>query len=627
MGRSAVFAGDKFVRRGQHVVVRAFLVGCLLAAGPAAAEVRFALLIGANAGWSNDRPLRHAESDAERVQQALIEVGGFSPERVQLLKDPDTTELRAQLRRLADRVRSAGDDALVLFYYSGHADAQHLHLRGLPMQWDELTLTLRDLPARVKVGLFDACRSGSVLGTKGGGPVAAFEVKAEEPVTGFALLTSSGADELSQETRTLQGSVFTHHFVSGLKGAADLNHDGAVTLAEAYQYSFERTQADTAATAVPQRPAFRVELKGQGELVLARLTTATAGVVLPKGETRRYVVTDALEWRLIAEGRSAPDGDVTLALKPGDYKVKRVLNETLEVAAISVKGGMVSVSALRFEPQPLSTGFIKGRPLTTDPDEVREYRRSEALRLLDQGETTSARALFDEILKGRPDDVGAQRGKARTLVRDAEAFERVGDYASELDALKGALHVEPTLSEDPDFARWYRRMVELEGSAKREKAIDKSVEKELEDNPRLKKRWGIGMEFIGTKGIIVVEGEVFVIAHKVSVALGLSLIGPGVDLSVKYVPFGWKVSPWVQVGGFFNLSQFWTTGTQYFTVNNMKLSFGDIWSNMGHADIGIQYFGTLGFHIDAGIGIMVYPHPEGYVGVMPWPNISLGWFF
>src|SRR5450432_4425357 len=107
------------------------LLSLLLAAGPAHAEVRFAILVGANAGWTNDRPLRHAESDAERVQSALIEVGGFSAERVVLLRDPDTAELRAQLRRLSDRVRGAGDDAFVVFYYSGHADAEQLHLRGL----------------------------------------------------------------------------------------------------------------------------------------------------------------------------------------------------------------------------------------------------------------------------------------------------------------------------------------------------------------------------------------------------------------------------------------------------------------------------------------------------------------
>ncbi|MBK7862861.1 MAG: caspase family protein [Archangiaceae bacterium] len=612
--------------------MRAVLSRCLpllLLALPAAADVRFAVLIGANAGWTNDRPLRHAESDAERVQQALIEVGGFEAQRVVLLRDPDTAEVRAQLRRLNDRVRAAGDDALVVFYYSGHADARQLHLRGLPITWDEVVGALRDSPARVRLGLFDACRSGSILGTKGGGPVASFEVRAEEPVQGLALLTSSGADELSQETRTLQGSVFTHHFVSGLKGAADGNHDGLVTLNELYQYSFERTEADTAATAVPQRPAFRLELKGQGDLVLARLVSASAGVVLPRGEARRYVITDALEWHLVAEGRSAPGADVKLMLKPGAYKVKRVLDDTLEVAEVSVKGGLTQVSQLRFSPQPLASGFIKGRPETQDPDEVHEYKRGEALRLLDNGEAYAAGVLFDELLRETPGDVGAQRGKARALVRQAEAFERVGDHAAESAALKEALHVEPQLSEDPDFARWYRRMVELESEAGREKVIDQTVQQEISENPRLKKTFGVGLDVFSTKGVLVLEADVALLYKKVFVSLGFAPIAPGLDLSVKYVPLGWKVSPWVQAGAFYNLSKLWSKapgGTV--TANGQKLNYGDIWSTLIHADVGVQYFGSLGFHIDGGLGIMFFPKPNSSEW-MWWffPNLSLGWMF
>jgi hypothetical protein len=44
-------------------------VFAVLAVAPSSAfaEQRYAVLIGANAGWSSDRPLRYAEHDAERV--------------------------------------------------------------------------------------------------------------------------------------------------------------------------------------------------------------------------------------------------------------------------------------------------------------------------------------------------------------------------------------------------------------------------------------------------------------------------------------------------------------------------------------------------------------------------------
>jgi tetratricopeptide (TPR) repeat protein len=608
---------------------RAWLL--LMAIGWAAtssAETRFAVLIGANAGWTNDRPLRHAESDAERMQQVLLEVGGFSSERVLVLRDPETAELRAQLRRLSDRLRAAGDDTMVFFYYSGHADERQLHLRGQPFTWEELLGTLRELPANVRIGLLDACRSGSIV-SKGATSVASFEVKTEEPVQGLALLTSSGADELSQETRTLQGSVFTHHFVSGLRGAADANHDGKVTLNEVYQYSFSRTEADTAATLVPQRPAFKVELKGQGELVLARFPMTQVGVVLPKGPAQRYVVVDSLQWRLVAEGSSLPEADVLLALRPGDYQLKRVSADQLEVAKLKVEAAPVLVASLQFERQALSAGLVKGRPLTTDPDELRDYRRGEALGLLAQGEASAARAIFDEILKAKPDDLGARRGKARALVRESEAWEKVGEHSNELRSLKEALELEPTLSEDPDFTRWYRRIVELESTEGREKAIEKKVAEEVADNPRLKKRWGVGLEVFGTRGVLVLMGEVLVVDKLLAVSLGFAPFAPGFDASVKYVPFRWKVSPWVQVGGFFNLRKLWEpSGTTQFTVNGQQLGYSDIWSTSAHFDAGIQYFGSLGFCIEGGLGIIVFPHPvSGEVTVIFLPSFTMSWFF
>ncbi len=593
----------------------------------ARAETRFAILVGANAGWTNDRPLRHAESDAERVRDALVEVGGFSADRVELLRDPDTAELRARLRRLSDRLRASGDETLVFFYYSGHADERQLHLRGLPFTWDELNQSLRELPGRVRIALIDACRSGSIL-AKGGSLVKAFEVRATEPVQGLAEITSSGADELSQETRALQGSVFTHHFVSGLLGAADFDHDGKVTLSEVYRYSYERTEADTAATAVPQRPAFKFELKGQGELVMSQLPQGQAGVLLGKGPVQRYVVTDALDWKLVAEGNSRPDGDVLLALRPGEYRLKRVGLDSIEVAALTVANAAVVAAGLRYETRPISSGLVKGRPDTTDPDELREYRRGEALRLIDQGEPAAARAIFEEILRAKPDDLGSLRGKARAMVREAEAWERVSEHESELKSLKGALDADPSLSEDPDFTRWYRRIVELEAETKRDAKIEKNVEEEIAANPRLKKHWGVGVEIFGTRGLFVLEAELMLLS-KLVVELGFAPIGPGFDLSLKYIPMGWKMSPWVQVGGYVSLRQIWDTGSSTITIDGQALSYWQIWSNAAHIDAGIQYFGTLGFCIEASLGFLFFPNPRESTG-LTWyffPSFAMSWFF
>jgi uncharacterized caspase-like protein len=273
----------------------------LALAAPAEAERRFALVIGSNPGWSQDRPLRFAEQDAIRVRDVLVSFGGFAADRVQVLRDPSTGDVRSALRKLATTARDDGEETLVFVYYSGHADDKHLHLRGDPLSHRELQDTLRNLPATIKLGVVDACKSGAVT-RKGGGAVSEFDINVVNPkVSGMVLLTSSGADELSQESRALAGSVFTHHLVSGLRGAADENGDRQITVTEAYHYAYSRTRAATAIGGVAQRPAFRYELSGQGEVILTNLKVAQdAALVVPRGAPQRYVGLDQHEWRLVA---------------------------------------------------------------------------------------------------------------------------------------------------------------------------------------------------------------------------------------------------------------------------------------------------------------------------------------
>src|SRR6478736_3882515 len=222
------------------------VVAMLAVAHSAHAEQRYAVLIGANPGWSSDRPLRYAEADAERVRDVLISLGGFAPDRVVMLSDPDTNEVRATLRDLTRTAKASTEDTLVFFYYSGHADNDQVHLRGDPLTFKELRDTLRAMPSTLKLAVIDACKSGAVT-RKGGTRVDEFEVNVDSPkLSGMVLLTSSGADELSQESRALAGSVFTHHLVSGLRGAADEDGDHQVTISEAYHYAYGRTRADTA---------------------------------------------------------------------------------------------------------------------------------------------------------------------------------------------------------------------------------------------------------------------------------------------------------------------------------------------------------------------------------------------
>ena len=82
----------------------------------------------------------------------------------------------------------------------------------------------------MRLAVLDSCASGALTRVKGGSFQAPFLVDDANKVKGYAILTSSSADEAAQESDRLQASFFTHSLVSGLRGAADTTGDSRVTL-------------------------------------------------------------------------------------------------------------------------------------------------------------------------------------------------------------------------------------------------------------------------------------------------------------------------------------------------------------------------------------------------------------
>jgi WD40 repeat protein len=336
----------------------------------AAAIDRVAVLVGANTGWdwAQDRPLRYAEEDARRLGTVLTDLGQFSQEGVILLRNPTTEQLLAEFDTVQRRLQGSSSEAsLFVFYYSGHADEQYLHLRGQPLSFAELYRRLRQIPAAVRLGIIDACQSGSMAEVKGANPTQPFRVTVsdDKAVRGTVILTSSGADELSWEARALSGSFFTHHLVSGLRGAADDDRDLRVSLDEVYRYASVRTEMDTTLTlAARQRPTFRYELKGRGRLFLTRLKGPTAFLLFPPAWSRCFV-TDAEERWLIAEFFPQTKGRARLAVPPGMHVLKCGDRQTYRVARFDAKPGEhldATQLSFREEPleEPLSEMVIKG---------------------------------------------------------------------------------------------------------------------------------------------------------------------------------------------------------------------------------------------------------------------------
>jgi hypothetical protein len=304
----------------------------LWAAMPAAAGAAqpppadgYAIVVGSNPGGPGQESLRYAEDDANRVADLLVELGSYSADRVERVMHPTAEELLAAITRARSRVAplaAAGKQSRFFFYYSGHARADALNLGREELPLSQLRDQLLQLPATVSIVVLDACQSGAFSRVKGAGPAADFSFNSVERLNteGLAVIASSSGKELSQESETLRSSFFTHHWLVGLRGAADRDSDGRVTLSEAYQYAYNHTLATTAQTKVGEQHAtLETNFKGKDDLWLTHPAAATARLRVPAGLSGRVLVQRLPSWSVLAELDKIAGSPVVLALPPAAY--------------------------------------------------------------------------------------------------------------------------------------------------------------------------------------------------------------------------------------------------------------------------------------------------------------------
>ena len=417
-----------------HSLIRA-LWPVLAAAGlslPAdAGEVRRLLLAaGSNNGGVDRELLRYAVSDAESFAQVLQEMGGLHPEDVLLLRDPDIAAFEQGLSELGRRVQAAarrGDRLEVLVYYSGHADTEGLLLAGDRLEYPVLRGALESAPADVHIAVLDACASGAITRTKGGRRRPPFLVDESFDMQGYAFLTSSSAGEAAQESDLLQASFFTHYLVSGLRGAADGDGDGRVTLSEAYRFTFNETRARTTGTAGGiQHPAYEVEMRGTGGVVMTDVRRKAAGLLLDEDLSGRLYVRNPGQ-RIVAELNKTAGRAVELGVEPGSYDLylQRGSADWHLAEQVLAEGEFAEVKAGDFQPlTPEQTGLRGGsrRGLTLGMNEDRQI----------EVVTGEGRTLTMGLLTNTQDEPfqGVQVGWLVNLAR-----ERTGSQASWLGNL------------------------------------------------------------------------------------------------------------------------------------------------------------------------------------------------
>jgi hypothetical protein len=336
-----------------------WLLGCALGASQRAhADVqRFAIVIGNDLGAAGEQRLRYAEADARRVYDVLRDLGGFAPANMVLLAGDDARTAEDTIIAINERVRGAlalpGSQAMLFVYYSGHADAEALHLGSSELPARRLAQLVHGSAATFRLMVLDACRSGALTRRKGGKIIAASRLLSEDalPGSGLAVLAASAAHEDAQESEEIRGSFFTHAFVSGLMGAADQDGDGAVSLAEAYQYSYGATLRSTSRTLFgTQHPTFRFDYGGQGAVILTRpeaFAAMRAQLHFP-ADIGFLVLRDGADGTVVGEV-GAFDRRRALSVRPGRYFIRGRGRDELFEGRFQLSAGsstQVDVSAL-----------------------------------------------------------------------------------------------------------------------------------------------------------------------------------------------------------------------------------------------------------------------------------------
>lgn len=328
---------------------------CVLPSAVARAEPgvqSYALVVGSNDGGDGQGRLEFAERDAERMAAVLGELGRMPPGHITLLRSPKArdiaqalAELRAKLTDHADK----GERAQLLFYYSGHARAHALSLGTEELPLDVLRESLTTLPSTLTVVVLDACQSGAFSGVKGAAPAADFSVSsvAELNQTGIAVMASSTGSELSQESRGLGSSYFTHHLLTSLRGAGDLDRNGRVSLDEAYAYAYQHTLSDTARTQVgSQHATLETDLTGRGDVPLSYPVDADAQLRLSADTAGKVLVQQASGGAVMAELIKVAGAPLLLALPSGAYEVLVREERTARSCEVTLKKGALDTLAL-----------------------------------------------------------------------------------------------------------------------------------------------------------------------------------------------------------------------------------------------------------------------------------------
>jgi len=360
-------------RRKQIVMALLFSSISMLWALDGNETLRWGIFIGANDGGPGLETLLYADDDAMVMAETLRDLGGLSPRNVEILIDPHPDAILQSLDNLqAEFLQQApGVKKELIFYYSGHSDDEGMILGNEKLYYADVKKRLNMLNADVTVAVLDSCSSGAFTRAKGGVHRAPFMLDDSVKTEGHAYLTSSSASEISQESDLIGGSFFTYFLIAGLRGAADSNNDGRVTLNEVYQHTYNETINRTLETGGVQHPTYEINLSGSGDLVMTDLNQPSSILMLDRTLEGQLFIKNS-EGMLILEMNKPLGQDYPLALPAGEYTLQVVHSTGMMKSApiVLTENASLTIGPMDLQVQGLETARARGEQVEEEDNDI-----------------------------------------------------------------------------------------------------------------------------------------------------------------------------------------------------------------------------------------------------------------
>jgi hypothetical protein len=251
----------------------------------------WAIVIGINQ-YQNTRNLKYAVNDAQAFRDYLKDYVGIADERIFYLANQDATKSKIESLLGTTIKRKASRDDTVIIFYAGHGavepdpsnldgdgfekyllphDANLQDLYSTSISMNDIRTIFARIRAERLIFIADTCYSGA----SGGRTITAAKTRANlsekfyERISrgkGRVIISSCSANEISKEDDNLQHGVFSYYMLEGLKGRADQDGDGIITVSELFSYISRKVPQ---ASDQDQHPVKKGET--EGELVIGRV--------------------------------------------------------------------------------------------------------------------------------------------------------------------------------------------------------------------------------------------------------------------------------------------------------------------------------------------------------------------